>query len=137
MKYSKELITDIIKYIESGASNKDAAALSGVSEETFYNWLRPTIKKDDKEIPNPDYHPEFSESLKKAKTKRKVAMVNRILSAAKGSWQAAAWYLERQYNEEFGRRDKHELSFDPRKAIKKMDERIKKRWPELEDTTNS
>lgn len=121
MKYSEELVVEIVKLVESGASNKDAATLSGITEETFYNWQRPKSKSGEA---NPDYHPELSESLKKAETKRKVAMVNRILTAATKNWQAAAWYLERRYNDEYGRVDKHEVSLNPQNEIKKMISRI-------------
>ena len=93
MKYSPELVKEIITKVESGASNKEAALLCDISEETFYQWQRPKLKTG--EI-NPEYHPEFPELLKKANIKRRVAMVNRILIAANKSWQAAAWYLERK-----------------------------------------
>lgn len=134
MKYSEEIIKEIITLIESGATNKEAAILASVSEETFYKWKRSKLADG---APNPEYHPEFPELLKKASIKRKVAMVNRILSAAKKSWQAAAWYLERKYNSEYGRREKHEIEINPQEEMKKIDKRIKERWPEKEDTTNS
>ena len=134
MKYSEEIVEKIIKFVENGATNKEAAMLADVSEETFYCWQRKKLANGE---PNPDYQSELSELLKKAKTKRKVAMVNRILTAAQKTWQAAAWYLERKHNEEFGRREKHEVEFSPQDEIKKMDERIKSRWPEKEDSTKT
>lgn len=123
MKYSQELADEIVKSIEAGASNKDAATLNGVSEETFYKWSRENLADG---TPNPEYHPEFPESLKKAETKRKVAMVNRVLTAASRSWQAAAWYLERRYNDEYGRKDSHEVLINPQDEFKRIVSRINK-----------
>ena len=37
---------------------------------------------------------------------RNVALIQK---AAKDNWQAAAWYLERRYPEDYGRREQHKL----------------------------
>jgi transposase len=38
MKYSKEIVQEICKYIEEGSNYEDAAALAGIGESTFYEW---------------------------------------------------------------------------------------------------
>jgi hypothetical protein len=40
MKYSKVIVKEICKYIEDGMSNRDAAALSHIREDTFYEWMK-------------------------------------------------------------------------------------------------
>ena len=109
MKYSKELTEEICKKIENGTLNKDAAALCDVSEETFYAWQR----KDDIA-----YRPEFAESIKKAVAKRKDNFVKTIVTASMKQWTAAAWYLERIHNDEFGKIDRNILSGDEDAPIK-------------------
>lgn len=124
MKYSPELVDEIIKYIEEGSSDKDAAALAGISRETFYQWQRPFLDGLDAsdKIPNPDYKADFSDRLKKAELKRKKALINRVIT--NDSWQSAAWYLERQFNEEFGEKKKIEVT-DPQERIKNIMQMIK------------
>lgn len=117
MKYSKELLKEIIKNIEEGSSNKDACILAGISEETFYQWLRPTVQVDGKDVPNSDFKPELSESIKKAIIKRKKALINKIITDP--SWQARAWYLERQHYDEFGQKQKIEVE-ESEDKIKKL-----------------
>ena len=41
---------------------------------------------------------------------RNVALIQR--AAQEGNWQAAAWWLERKYFEDWGRKDKLDLSAD-------------------------
>ena len=91
MKYSKETTAEICQYIEAGNSNKDAAALVGITETTFYEW----VKK-----------PEFSKSIKKAELRCKARNIAIIQKAASTTWQAAAWWLERKYANEYARIEK-------------------------------
>jgi hypothetical protein len=45
--------------------------------------------------------PEFSEAIKKAETDCKSRNIGIIQSAAIRTWQAAAWFLERRYHDEY------------------------------------
>lgn len=40
MTYSKDLRKKAIQYIESGASQKDAARVFGVTQRTIWNWVK-------------------------------------------------------------------------------------------------
>ena len=95
MKYSPEIIKEICRYIENGNSHKDAAALAGICEDTFYEWRNKS---------------EFAESLKKAELKCKMRNILLIQKAAQDTWTAAAWFLERRYFDEYGRKQKLEHS---------------------------
>ena len=91
MKYKPELVNEIIKYIEAGNYQKTACEAVGISEETFYTWMKEK--------------PEFSESIKKAESKAIARNVMIIQKAAQTSWQAAAWFLERKDYERWGRKE--------------------------------
>ena len=133
-KYNKEIVESICKLVRSGVFNKDAAECNDISEETFYNWQRPELTNGK---PNPEYHPEFSVSLKKAEAERKKNFILAIASASTKSWQAAAWYLERVYNEQFARREikdhkgrvevtNENASKELKKAVKEVYEKFRK-----------
>ena len=94
-KLTHEFIKDATKLAEGGLRNVDICKALGIHESTLYAWL-----KDEK---NPMAR-ELSEELEKARAKRKAFMIQTITKAAReGTWQAAAWYLERVYPQEFGR----------------------------------
>lgn len=98
-KLSKDVIKELTRLIRSGINNKDACAVAGVSESTLYRWLQE---------PRGALEQELYESLEKAKAERKAFMLTAITTAAKnGTWQAAAWYLERQYPAEYARPDRY------------------------------
>ncbi|MDP4009801.1 MAG: hypothetical protein Q8P53_02335 [Candidatus Shapirobacteria bacterium] len=94
-KYSKDLLEKICELIKKGLSNRDASFCMGISESTFYEWQKEK--------------PEFSDTIKKAEMERKLLLISRIFEASNKSWQAAAWYLERVYTDEFGKREPKDL----------------------------
>ena len=65
-----------------------------ISYETFRTW------QSEKSV--------FSVAIKKAEAECKVARIQTILNASDKSWQAAAWWLERRYGDEYGRIPKEE-----------------------------
>lgn len=92
MKYTPELVEQLIKYIEAGNYNKTACEAVGLGESTFYEWMKEK--------------PEFAESIKKAEAKAITRNLIIIQTAAQKSWQAAAWFLERRYFDLFGKKEK-------------------------------
>lgn len=99
-KFTPELLDDLCKYVSAGNSNRDSATLVGISEETFYEWQRPASEQ---------YHPELVESLKKAEQSCKARNIAFIQKAAEKTWQAAAWWLERRYRDDFAIKQVNEL----------------------------
>lgn len=91
-KYTPELVRQICQILAEGNPRRTACVLAGVSEETFYTWLRAK--------------PEFSEAIKKAEEEAIRRNVSIIQSAAREHWQAAAWWLERKAPDEFGQRSR-------------------------------
>src|SRR3972149_1199676 len=87
-----------------------AAQAAGISDATYYNWLK---RGRDGEKPFLD----FLEAIKKAEADRETYRVSHIISASAEHWQAAACWLERKFPERWGRRDKVEF-VDSAQALK-------------------
>jgi hypothetical protein len=77
----------------------------GITETTFHDWM--------------GRFPEFAASVMKAEAEAEVRNQNIIVRAAhNGTWQAAAWWLERRRPQDYARRV--DVSFDARKAAEKL-----------------
>lgn len=115
-KLTPELQERIVGAIRSGAYNETAAAFAGIAESTFYAWLANAQK--DRET-NPEQgtdFTEFQEAVEKAQAEAELDKLLIIGKAARGqptaegvpgtpgSWQAAAWMLERKHPDRYGRR---------------------------------
>jgi hypothetical protein len=85
-KVSSQLLEDILTDLTSGFSREEACARHGISVDT----LRQAEK-----------NPKFGELRARTRAARKHALLRRI--EASDDWRAAAWLLERNYKEEFGR----------------------------------
>lgn len=100
-RLTKEDVAEAARMKRSGVMHKDIAAYIGVSEYTFSRWLN---------HPKTENQRQLAQAMKKAEVKRKqnlLAVIQRASVEGKNpSWQAAAWLLERQYPDEFGRRDR-------------------------------
>ena len=46
IKYSPELVKQLIKYIEAGINIKTACNAVGIHRDTFYEWLKDETKPD-------------------------------------------------------------------------------------------
>lgn len=92
-KYTPERVIRIIKAIKDGLPFSTAAALGGISEATFYNWMRDNI--------------EFLESVKAAEAEAEETLVNAIQTDP--SWQSKAWILERRHPDKWGKVDRNKI----------------------------
>lgn len=98
-----------------GLSNRDSAALAGISESAFYEWIQRGEAELERLAKNPRARPrenerpfvEFAEAVKRAVPTRKRALVSTIRLASHRQWQAAAWLLERLHPGEFGQKVGH------------------------------
>ena len=93
-KYNDEVVTRLTQALRAGNTRRASCAYSGISEDTFAVWL--------KDIP------EFSDAIKKAEGDaelRNVALIQK--AASDGTWQAAAWWLERRRKNDFALRTEH------------------------------
>lgn len=110
-KLTKELIDEILTYKENGLSDEDVCSMVGISKQSFYRWIKEAdtgIDGDHPEKPasNLALKRDLRDGLKRAQVAFKAYHVQNITKAAKKSWQASAWMLERMYPKEFGRIDR-------------------------------
>jgi hypothetical protein len=107
----------IVAAVRGGSYLDDAASYAGVGERTVYAWLargRDAEKAYEQGQPiNVDEQAclQFQQAVQKARADavvRNVALIQR--AAEDGSWQAAAWYLERTNPRKWGRRDTVEVT---------------------------
>ena len=87
----------IVEAVAVGVPIKMAAEGAGVGERSVYNWIEKAEKGNKKYV-------RFWQELQKAKANQVKWCLEKITHEAdKGTWQAAAWILERKYPQEFGR----------------------------------
>ena len=103
MPRPSELTDDIALAIadslEDGCSIADAAALAGIAESTYHNW----IKRGEAGEPR---FAEFLELTRAARARGRQKHVKAIAAAAVDDWRAAAFFLERSDPANWGRKDK-------------------------------
>ena len=99
-KCTEELIAQAVKLRKNGMSYHDMTAALGIAQSTFYKWMNQ---------PERPAEAEFSESIRKAEAEYKASLRSKVLAKTDRDWKAAAWMLERQYPDEYGRRERHEV----------------------------
>lgn len=131
-KYTPEIVKEICDYIKAGNTAIDACLLSNISKATFYGWQQQF--EADGVTPNPEFHLEFLDAIKKAELEckaRNIAIIQRAAAgrklkrtkklkdgtvveeeydADKPNWFAAAWYLERKHKKDFAQKVEQEHS---------------------------
>lgn len=96
-KKSDARIAVVVQALMAGNTRRTSAATAGVDHATFYRWLA-----DDAT---------FRDAVEKAEADaeaRAVAIV--VRAAVGGTWQAAAWWLERRRQDTYALHPKMELS---------------------------
>lgn len=90
-KYNETIAKKITDAIRVGATFGLACAYAGISEDTFGRWR--------------ERYADFAVAVKEAEGTAAIKWLAQIDKAAQeGSWQAAAWKLERKYPRDYGRR---------------------------------
>jgi hypothetical protein len=122
-----DLEQTLLDYIRIGTPVRVAVASAGVSNQTFYSWInrgmaereRLKLVEGAKNNPSEVIFLEFLDKVERAKAEaitKKVAVIAK--SGNDGDWRAAAWWLERQMPEEFGKTDRVEIGGTNGEAIK-------------------
>ena len=116
-KLTPETQQAIINALGSGNWLETAAHYAGISTATLYNWLdRGRLERDKIEDsadpdPNENVYVEFLEAVEKSRSQAQVRAVGLIQKAAiDGTWQAAAWFLERSDPQRWGRYGRVEVT---------------------------
>jgi transposase len=96
-KYNDEVVSKILSFVRAGNYIETAAVAAGISKETLYEWLRRGAKKEQP-------FKNFSDACERAMAEADMIDLSDISKAARaGSWQAAAWRLERRNPKQIGR----------------------------------
>ena len=92
-KRTPEREARLLEALRAGNTRKAACHYAAISDETFSTWQARDL--------------DFLDAVKKAEGDAEVRMVAQIAQAAQtGTWQAAAWWLERRRPDDYGRRER-------------------------------
>ncbi len=106
-KLTPDVEARILNAVRCGAPNRVACLAAGVGESTLYQWLEKA-----KSLPYSEYA-EFAERLKQARHEGITARLAIIMKAARSSWQAASWLLERDLPDVYSLKHRVEHSVAP------------------------
>lgn len=132
-----DLSNEIFALLRRGLTQEDVIRITGVARSTFYSWLdrsRELAERyNDPNDPLDDLTAtieelrllDFLDGYTGARARGKADALGAIRAGMAEDWRAAAWYLERSFPDEFGRRDRLDVSTEERTAIVI-------RWPEEE-----
>lgn len=95
-KYTPELAQQALEVLKAGNTRKAAAEYISIDQDTFTAWCK--------------RYSDFSDAVKKAESDAEVRNVAIISQAAKKNWTAAAWWLERRRNKDWGNKISQEIS---------------------------
>lgn len=106
-KYTPERVARIVEALEGGNTRRAAAAAGGIDQATFDRWIL--------------RYAHFAADVRAAESKAELVHVEAIRhAAADGDWRASAWWLERRYPDDWGRRDKVEIVNSVRELARQM-----------------
>lgn len=94
-KLDKATESTILKYVGAGMPYAYAAQSAGITDRTLYAWMARGRKEKS------GIYVQFLHAIKKARSDAMLRNVAIIQTAAQKTWQAAAWWLERQFPDEF------------------------------------
>ena len=98
-KLTPEVQERIASFLRAGAYVGQAAEAAGIGRSTLDDWMRRGESTAEKDRP----YREFREAVEQARAEAETRHVALIAKASARSWQAAAWLLERQYPERWGK----------------------------------
>ncbi len=116
-KLTKELIKQAVKLVENGNNVKDIFGALNISDFSWYTWLQQG--KQAKSGLKRELYEEVEKAERRA-IMRNVAHIQR--AAGEGNWQAAAWWLERKYPDDWGKKER--LGFDNTEGLKIVIEKV-------------
>lgn len=98
-KLTLEVTETVCGMLRAGNHLEPSARAAGISESTLHSWIERGGRTGAANAPYRD----FAEAVQKARAEGEAHHVVLIARAAAKSWQAAAWLLERQYPERWGK----------------------------------
>jgi hypothetical protein len=109
-KFTEKIINDILKYIETGSTYRDACLLSGISETTFQDWN----KKGKSAILNGvvDKFSGFSARIQQSEAKYRAYLLQCVNTQIPTDGNLALKVLERLDSERFGKKNKLDVTME-------------------------
>lgn len=101
-KYTKQRVDIIIQSLKGMSSKAQAAESAGIVFKTFNEWYN--------EIP--EFKELVDKTLEECVDRGRTIAIQAIFKAMDKSWQAGAWWLERNFPEEFALKNRIEGSID-------------------------
>jgi hypothetical protein len=106
-KRTPEREARLLEALRAGNTRRAACHYAGISDEALARWLRASV--------------DFVDAVKKAESDAEVRMVAQIARAAQdGTWQAAAWWLERRRPDDYARRERLDLEIYVRQRAREL-----------------
>ncbi len=104
-----ELAQDIALRVRAGASLEVGAGSAGISTSALMRWLQVARALSRGDRSRRGLYLEFLEAIEKARHEAHMYALGTIRKAMDKHWQAAAWFLERRYPQEYGRAERVDL----------------------------
>jgi transposase len=112
-----ERLEAITTALRNGAYIDHAAQAAGITARTYHAWMERGRNERDRlnagleADPNEAPFVQFLQSVERAQSEAAVDLLGEIANHARnGTWQAAAWILERKFPRQWGRFDRTEHS---------------------------
>lgn len=103
-KLTPEAQKTILAFISAGAPVHVACAAVGINKDTYFHWVK--LAKKGRQL-----YAAFEAAVEEANAKATIKNIRFVQQAATaGVWQASAWWLERRFPDEWGRKERHELT---------------------------
>jgi transposase len=108
-KLNDEMIEKVKQAISKLYYIEAVADYVGISRRVVYDWLE-SGEKEDKEGNEENIYVRFLHAVKKSQAEAKRELVDGIKIGSGANWQSKAWILERCYPNEFGKRERIDLT---------------------------
>lgn len=114
---NEELINTICEIIEKGNFAKTAIQATGISESSYYRWLKQGQEDSENDVESIER--KFWESVKQAEARSEIELIERVKEEPTGN----RWLLARRFRDRFG--DRLEVDHTGKTEIEIV-------WPEEE-----
>ena len=107
-KLNEQTHEAIVTAVRNGNYVETAAQAAGISTRSFYHWMERGEADYEADLDSP--FSQFFQAVQKAKAESEKIDLDLIAKAAgEGSWQAAAWRLERRFPDKWGKNDRMKI----------------------------
>jgi hypothetical protein len=119
----------IVNAVRAGSYLDDAAALAGIGRATLFQWLghgkdaQQKALNGDKLTDRERLYLDFTDAVETARAEAQLRNIAIIQKAAnEGTWQAAAWFLERTNPRKWGRHETVEVGIVEDQQVREVSE---------------